>query len=79
MRYFDFHTHAFTDELAQRALSGLAKTSGISPATDGTVDGLRRKLAENGIERAMLLPVATKPSQQATINNWAASVKGGGL
>ena len=34
---------------------------------------------ENGIEKAMLLPVATKPSQQATINNWAASVMGGGL
>ncbi len=74
MQYFDFHTHAFTNELAQRALSGLAETSGIAPATDGTVNGLRRKLAENGIEKAMLLPVATKPSQQVTINNWAASV-----
>ena len=40
MQYFDFHTHAFTNELAQRALSGLAETSGIAPATDGTVNGL---------------------------------------
>ncbi len=79
MRYFDFHTHAFTDGLAQRALSGLAETSGITPATDGTLGGLRKKLAENGIDRAMLLPVATKPSQQETINNWAASVMGDGL
>ncbi|EWM52631.1 amidohydrolase family protein [Ruminococcus flavefaciens] len=74
MRYFDFHTHAFTDALAQRAVKGLADTSGITPATDGTLSGLRRKMAENGIERAMLLPVATKPSQQTTINNWAAEV-----
>lgn len=79
MRYFDFHTHAFTDELAERAVSGLASTSGIEPATDGTLGGLRKKLAENGIGRALLLPVATKPSQQRTINNWAASVMGGGL
>lgn len=79
MRYFDFHTHAFTDELAQRAVSGLALTSGIQPATDGTLNGLRRKLAANGIDRAMLLPVATKPTQQETINNWAASVMGDGL
>ena len=79
MQYFDFHTHAFTDELAQRALSGLSETSGIAPATDGTLGGLRRKLAENGIERALLLPVATKPSQQATINDWAASVMGGSI
>ena len=53
MKYFDFHVHAFTDELASRALSGLAETSGIVPATDGTVTGLRRKLEQNGIDRAL--------------------------
>ena len=37
MRYFDFHTHAFPDGLAERAVSGLAETSGIAPATDGTL------------------------------------------
>jgi len=79
MRYFDFHTHAFTDALAERAVSGLSETSGIAPATDGTVAGLRRKMAENGIDRALLLPVATKPSQQTTINNWAAEIMGDGL
>ena len=62
MRYFDFHTHAFTDDLANRAVEGLSLTSGIQPATDGTVSGLRRKLEKNGIDRALLLPVATKPS-----------------
>lgn len=79
MRYFDFHTHAFTDSLAERAISGLSESSGIAPLTDGTVSGLRRKLAENSIERAMLLPIATKPSQQKNINNWAASVMDGSL
>ena len=79
MRYFDFHTHAFTDALAERAVSGLADTSGITPATDGTLAGLRKKMAENGIDRALLLPVATKPSQQTTINNWAAEIMGDGL
>lgn len=79
MRYFDFHTHAFTDALAERAVSGLADTSGITPATDGTLAGLRKKMAENGIDRFLLLPVATKPSQQTTINNWAAEIMGDGL
>ena len=79
MRYFDFHTHAFTDALAERAVSGLSDTSGITPATNGTVAGLRRKMAENGIDRALLLPVATKPSQQTTINNWATEIMGDGL
>lgn len=79
MRYFDFHTHAFTDALAPRALGNLSDTSGITPATDGTLSGLRAKMAENGIDRALLLPVATKPSQQTTINNWAAEIMGEGI
>ncbi|WP_303806004.1 hypothetical protein [Ruminococcus flavefaciens] len=54
MRYFDFHTHAFTDQIAKRAISGVADTSGIIPATDGTLKGLRDIMEENGIYRAML-------------------------
>ena len=79
MTIFDFHTHAFVDSLASRALSGLEQTSGISPSTDGTIAGLRDMMRSRDISAAMLLPVATKPSQQTTINNWAASVMGGGL
>lgn len=74
MRYFDFHTHAFSDFIVQRAMSGLSETSGIEPATDGTVSGLMQYLKKSGIEKAMLLPIATKPTQQTTINNWAASI-----
>lgn len=79
MGYFDFHVHAFTDPLAARALSALSETSGIIPATDGTVRGLREIMHKNGISRALLLPVATKPSQQTTINNWAAETMGNGI
>lgn len=79
MKYFDFHTHAFTDSLAERAMSGLAGTSGIEPATDGTLSGLKKVMEESGIDAAMLLPIATKPTQQHTINDWAASVMGGGI
>ena len=79
MQYFDFHTHAFADTIAERALLGLEHTSGITPATDGTVSGLRTKMKENGIERVLILPVATKPTQQTTINNWVAEIMGDGL
>lgn len=79
MIYFDFHTHAFVDALAERALSGLSETSGIAPSTDGTLSGLKRLMADNGIEGAMVLPIATKPSQQTNINNWAAEISGGGI
>lgn len=79
MKYFDFHTHAFTDKLAERAMAGLADTSGIIPATDGTLSGLKRLMEKRGVDRAMLLPIATKPSQQTDINNWAKSVMGDGI
>ncbi len=79
MEYFDFHTHAFVDFLAERALSGLEDTSGIKPATDGTLSGLKKKMQQTGISRAMLLPVATKPSQQHNINNWAAEIMDGSI
>lgn len=79
MEYFDFHTHAFTDELAGRALSGLSDTSGKTPATDGTVNGLREIMQKNNINEFLLLPVATKPTQQTTINNWASGIMGDGL
>lgn len=79
MQYFDFHTHAFTDELAERALSGLSETSGKIPVTDGTVKGLREIMDKNNIKEFMVLPVATKPSQQTTINNWASGIMGDGL
>lgn len=79
MKIFDFHTHAFVDSLAGRALAAISGTSGIEPYTDGTVKDLKRAMNENNIFGAMLLPVATKPSQQTAINNWAADIMGGGI
>ena len=79
MKIFDFHTHAFVDSLAERAVAALAETSEIPPYTDGTVKGLRAAMQECGISGALLLPVATKPSQQKTINNWAAEIMGDGV
>ncbi len=77
MKYFDFHVHAFTDSLAERAMKGLSETSSIIPATDGTLHGLKKILRKNDISGAMILPIATKPAQQHTINNWAADIMDG--
>ncbi|MDE5569424.1 MAG: amidohydrolase family protein [Ruminococcus sp.] len=83
MMYFDFHTHAFTDTLAERAMISLKHTAEISekadireisPCTDGTISGLKKIMKKCCINKSIILPVATKPSQQMTINNWAAEV-----
>ena len=79
--YIDFHTHAFADVIAEKAISKLEKTlleSGIDnppPVTRGTVGELLDGMDKWGIDKAVLLPIATKPTQQTTINNWAAEVQ----
>lgn len=83
---FDFHTHAFADAIAERAMAAListtkqsSETKNMKAYTDGTISGLRNLMHEKGISKAMLLPIATKPSQQTTINNWAVEVMGDGI
>lgn len=71
----DFHTHAFPDALAARAIPGLAHTGGgLIPLTDGTVKGLIDSMDRCGVSHSVLLNIATKPSQQKSVNDWASSV-----
>lgn len=71
----DFHTHAFPDALAARAIPGLAHTGGgLIPLTDGTVSGLIGSMDRCNVSHSVLLNIATKPAQQTRVNDWAASV-----
>jgi predicted TIM-barrel fold metal-dependent hydrolase len=66
----DFHTHAFPDRIAAGAVEKLCiGAGGIRPSTDGTVRDLELKL-EALDAMGVLLSVATKPSQQRSINDW---------
>ena len=68
----DFHTHAFDDSIAQKAIAKLSAVSGYTPCTDGTIGGLKKLMGQDGIDRAVFLPIATKPSQQKIINDISA-------
>ena len=57
----DFHQHFYPDRLAGRVLRPLAEASGFAPVTDGTYGDTLRKNREWGVDRAVLLPVATSP------------------
>ena len=76
-RFFmiDFHTHAFTESIAERAIESLESNSPCRPKTRGTAAQLLAAMDKCGIERSVLLTIATKPHQQTAINNWAAEVK----
>jgi len=72
MRVIDLHVHAFPDKVAAGAVANLERLTGYTRHFDGTLDGLRGSMARNGVEQAVVLPVATKPESVAGINDWAA-------
>lgn len=67
----DFHVHFFDERIAARAMAAVGGAADIVPETDGTAYDTRAKLRGWGVDRAVLLPIATKASQQRTINDWA--------
>lgn len=71
----DFHIHAFDDAIAQRAIEKLEITSDMKAFTDGTISDTIKHFDKWGVDKGVLLPIATKPSQQVTINNWAIAQK----
>lgn len=71
----DFHTHAFPDALAERALSSLAAAIELEPYTDGTVSSLIERMNEWGVDRAVICNIATNPKQTVNVNNFAIETK----
>jgi len=72
MRVVDFHVHAFPDELATKAIKQLCETFRVKPYSDGTIAGLRARMAVTGVSASVVVPVATKPEHVRSINDWAA-------
>ena len=70
----DFHTHAFPDELAQKAIPVLSEKGGITPYSDGTVDGIVSSMNRDGVDVSVVLSIATKAKQETNVNNFAISL-----
>lgn len=65
----DFHTHTFPDKISEKAISKLSHASHSVPFSDGTVSGLLESMQRSGIDRSVILPVATAPRQVEHIND----------
>ena len=74
----DFHTHAFPDAIAERAIAGLVKSSGgiYPPCTNGTLGDLVDKMDKFGVDISVLQPVITKAAHLKTLNEWAKNACG---
>jgi predicted TIM-barrel fold metal-dependent hydrolase len=79
----DFHTHAFPDELAERAIGALLeegkKKSDVTAHLDGRVSSLLSSMDRNNIEKSIVCSVATKPSQFEPILAWSQEIRSGRL
>ena len=71
----DFHTHAFPDKIATRAIDKLAYASGgLIPQTDGSLSSLKQEMKTDGIDISVVLGIATNPTQQQNVNNFSAEI-----
>ena len=75
-RIIDFHTHAFPEALASRAMKTLmAEAPGIKAYLDGTVADLLRSMDKAGIEKSVVCCIATKPEQFEPILRWCVAIR----
>ncbi len=74
----DFHTHAFPDALAERAVQALLeegqKMYDINAYLDGKVSSLIESMDRCGIDQSVICSIATRPSQFEPILLWSKKI-----
>ncbi|MCD4830659.1 MAG: amidohydrolase family protein [Anaerohalosphaeraceae bacterium] len=71
----DFHTHAFADNIAERAMTSMcARCSDVKPKLDGTLGTLLKSMDKAGIEKSVICSIATKPKQFEPILEWSGKI-----
>ncbi|MCL2701640.1 MAG: amidohydrolase family protein [Phycisphaerae bacterium] len=76
MSAIDFHTHAFPDEIARRAMAKLEAASGDWKARgSGTIKGLLASMDKADIDVSVLCTIATKPDQAKGILDWCDAIR----
>ena len=67
----DFHTHAFPDAIADRAITRLEDISKHKALTRGTVGELREQMRKSGVDISVICSIATNSKQTTNVNNFA--------
>lgn len=75
-RIIDFHTHAFPDALAERAMAQLqAETDKVTAFLDGKLSSLLASMDANHVQKSVLCSIATRPSQFEPIFKWSRQIQ----
>lgn len=75
MSIIDFHTHAFPEEIAERAMAKLQEDCIVKACLDGTLESLIKSMDKSGIEKAVICNIATKPEQFSSILKWSKRIR----
>ena len=71
----DFHTHAFPESIAHRAIAKLSYDGGgLDAQTDGTFHSLKTQMHRDGVDFFVVQLIATNPSQQTKVNDFAIKI-----
>jgi predicted TIM-barrel fold metal-dependent hydrolase len=74
MRIIDFHTHAFPDQVAEKAVPFLEQEAEVKAFLDGKISSLLGSMDRAGIEKAVICSIATKPTQFMPILEWSKQI-----
>lgn len=67
----DFHTHVYPDKIAARTMEALNLVPDVDAHTNGTLQGLLDSMKRAGIDKSVVLPVATRKGQFDSITKFA--------
>lgn len=67
------HAHVYQDRVADKVISGIENFYGVKRAHDATVASLLASMEAGGFDRAVVLPISTKP-EHAALNDWYAGL-----
>ncbi len=70
----DFHTHIFPEKIAAATIAELEQKSGLTAATNGTLEGLLNSMKQAEIDCSIIAPVVTAPRQFEGINRFAQDI-----
>ena len=72
----DFHTHIFPDKLADKAIGSLQKSGSVTAVLSGRREDLLASMKAAGVDYSLNLPIASRPGQVDSINDFAISING---